>query len=1078
MNTVEFTWNRIILRLSNPLDWPTAQRITGKVNELTPGSYELSLSTQNMQRILRYFDGPNKPVVVGGQQHLDKLREKLRLFKQWRDGVQAVNSQERYPVESNGKFIPYAHQSKIIGIYEKNPLTPVAADCFLPGTLIRLNNIYRPIEEAKIGDNITTLNGEAFAEQLHDRNYCGEIIAIKTNSGFFPLKVTPEHQFYILRRKKCIIKSRGKNTLCSIECSRTCPSKEALKPHQEYKIELVKASDLTVDDCLLFDSTLKDSVNIVPGISSSLLDGYLKIIGYWLAEGWYVKGRKGNRYCLGFGFHKDEEETLVADLIGTAEMMGLRCRIDKSKDSKNVVCLYIHGKEFVNFVHSNFGEYSHDKRVPEWFHHLSNEKKMILIRAAIRGDGTINTNPAEAHNLFRNSENIRYATVSYNLASAFRDAFLSMGIRCSSMTEAPKIDKKGVPHKRCFRILVSRRFMHLFGYEVQKIRKDLRQVFHREGGKRYTLLPIRKITIECYEGKVYNLTSSGHDSYLTDAGVSKNCGTGKTGSTARAIELALSQREITPGKILVSAPLSILETSWMKDIKQFTNLRAAILWTPEGNAKVFGEEKKTITDYGIKPLNAVTVKNKTGIRWVNRFSNQILERITALDGPKANWEQYQIKWKVGITLEGEEISFGPVIGRTQRTEKTREQFIRNQLARTDVDVFLINHDGVRIYEEILKEAEFEWVIVDESTKIKNPQSNVSKAHVDISWKCKRRAILSGTPNPNGFVDLWQQYYFLDRGLTLEPSLKDYLYEYFKPVIVGYVKTPGGKKEAVRYEIRDEERKQALISRLRASGIFIEQRDCIDLPPRVDQIRAVHMTDDQERAYSEMMIELMAELVDRKTNTSVQVDAVNVLSKIMKLRQITSGFLADREENLVKLSDNPKFHDLDDYIEELGGKKLVISCQFQEEIKTLLSRYKDFGAKAIYGGVTDPRVRAEYIQEFQEKDSCRIIILQPKAASHGITLTAAAHLVFLSLDYNFEHYYQVAKRIERIGQKNSMFITHSVARFQDGEPTIDEQLIEILKEKSENRNALFNPTAATEVADRLTSAIIQQVERRK
>lgn len=576
--------------------------------------------------------------------------------------------------------------------------------------------------------------------------------------------------------------------------------------------------------------------------------------------------------------------------------------------------------------------------------------------------------------------------------------------------------------------------------------------------------------------------------------VCADCGTGKTGSTGRAIEEVLRTGEVRSGKILVSAPLSILETSWADDLRSFTHLRFSTLWTPISNRTVLGAEKIDLGAAGdeSKPAFAVTTKSKTGVRYRHNLTGRIKERLDALDGDPKNWTKYQANWKVAVMLDGTEQPFGRITGRTTVTERTRENYVLEQLARKDVDLYLINHDGVRIYREILKQHKFEWLVVDESTKIKNPEAEVTQAHIDISWDCVRRNALSGTPNPNGFIDLWSQFFFLDRGLTLEPIMKDFLYEYFKPVVVGVTNTAAGPKNQVKYELRGENERKALVDRVRSVGIFINQRDCLDLPPRQNLRRIAYMTAEQERAYDDMAIHLVAELRDVETGKSVRADAVNSLAKIMKLRQITSGFLSNREGELVAMSSNPKFNDLEDFLEDIGYQKIVVACQFREEIKILLDRYKHLGARAVMGGISVAD-RNQTIRDFQTTDTCNMIIVQPKAAGHGITLVRSPYFWFQSLDYNFELYYQVAKRIERIGQKGgfmpdengmiaadavpSIFVNHSLARYSDNEATIDEDLYEIMQMKNGDRNALFSPQDAHEIADILTQRLIERTERR-
>jgi SNF2 family DNA or RNA helicase len=534
-----------------------------------------------------------------------------------------------------------------------------------------------------------------------------------------------------------------------------------------------------------------------------------------------------------------------------------------------------------------------------------------------------------------------------------------------------------------------------------------------------------------------------------------SCGLGKTGSTARAVELMIERGEVQKGKVLVSAPLSILYSSWMDDIQKFTSLRADVLWSHKPNKTKLGEKERLGRHERTNPPEgALVIKKKEHVAYYSRETKRLKLKATALDQAETQWTKYRVSYSVALDADGNETPFGDIYGRTASKENTKNLYLQERLSNSDTDVFLINHDGVRIYEDILTQHGFEWVIVDESTKIKSHEAKVTQAHLAISENAKRRNILSGTPNPNGFQDLWSQFYFLDRGLTLGTSMKDYLAEYFVPKVSGYYKLPNGvRKEAVTYIIASEQDRNALVGAVKAPGIYLEQRDCIDLPPRTDMTRAVIMTPEQEAAYTAMEDNLVAELEDSQTKSSIQVEAVNTLSKIMKLRQITSGFLLDTSSGGKAKISSPKLEDLDDLLEELGDQKLVVACQFREEIEQLLSRYKKHGVAAVYGGVSLEE-RTQAISDFQKTDKVRVMVLQPQAAAHGITLTAASYMVFLSLDYNFEFYYQTAKRIERIGQRSPIFVIHSVARFADGSATIDEDLMHILGSKNRDRNALF------------------------
>lgn len=555
-----------------------------------------------------------------------------------------------------------------------------------------------------------------------------------------------------------------------------------------------------------------------------------------------------------------------------------------------------------------------------------------------------------------------------------------------------------------------------------------------------------------------------------------DCGTGKTGSMLRAIELAIANKEINKGKTLISSPLSILQASWADDAKKFTNLSYKVLWTNITNKTKKVGSPILIKDLGSDPPGALTIKKKKKMMWVNGDKLLDVKKLDAFTEAEGGWFRAEVSFKEAIMPDGSKIMCGPAVAQVTEKDNTREDWIREAL-KADVDIFLINHDGVRIYEDILKQHKFEMVVVDESTKIKSIQSQITQSHIDISWDAKRRVILSGTPNPNGFIDLWSQFYFLDRGLTLFSTLKDFRHAYFNPIRMGHF----GGHDAVKWEIK-EDKKQELIDLVKDSSIFLKQRDCVDLPPITDLNREVMMTSEQSKIYKKMEEELVAEFLDHKSGSNVMVEAMNTLSKLLKLRQITSGFVGHSGGQVASITstfDNPKFGELDDFIEELQGQKLVVACQFREEIHHLLTRYSGrYGIAAIYGDEPLAR-RTENINKFQQTNEIQIMVLQPQAAAHGITLTEAHYFVFLSLDYNFEYYYQTRKRIERIGQKNSMFVYHFLAKTDKGKQTIDHDLMWVLKMKSVDRDSLFNETTdILQTAEDLKNRLIERVKSNK
>ena len=225
-------------------------------------------------------------------------------------------------------------------------------------------------------------------------------------------------------------------------------------------------------------------------------------------------------------------------------------------------------------------------------------------------------------------------------------------------------------------------------------------------------------------------------------------------------------------------------------------------------------------------------------------------------------------------------------------------------------------------------------------------------------------------------------------------------------------------------------------------------------------------------------ELVAQLLDVDKNESVTSEASNRLAQIMRLRQITSGFLVGQNDERIALTKNPKYEECDNLLEEIGpDKKVIIVGQFREEIEGLLHRYKSRNAMAIYGDTDKSQIKP-MIDRFQNDDVSQIMIVNPAAAAHGITLTRAHYMIIVSLSYNMEHYFQVIKRMERIGQKNRMVLYHLLALLNDGTPTMDEDLVEILRIKQIGRDSLFNTTQNVELdEDDIAKQLEQKLIRR-
>jgi SNF2 family DNA or RNA helicase len=370
--------------------------------------------------------------------------------------------------------------------------------------------------------------------------------------------------------------------------------------------------------------------------------------------------------------------------------------------------------------------------------------------------------------------------------------------------------------------------------------------------------------------------------------------------------------------------------------------------------------------------------------------------------------------------------------------KTKQK--RLQRLETDADVYIASFSLVRIMEKELRKKRFRTIIVDESTKIKNPQSRTFRSLKEISWKADRRYVMSGTPAPNGPLDLWSQFYFVDEGMTLEPSIVDFRHEYFTRISVG--------SDGAGFWVPKRNMARKIYTMIEPRSIRFKSSECLDLPEQTFVIRECGMNKEQARVYNDMVEHLFVQLEDGETVT-----ARIALSRLMKLREITGGFVITDRGEPKEIGKNPKACELDDLLEQIMASeehKGLIWIQYRWEARTLIQRYrKKYGAAGLYGDLSQG-VKDANIDRFLEDPKSRLLICHPQSAAHGLTLTVASYSIYYSLSHNFEEYYQSSKRIHRPGQKRPTFYYFLVC-----ENTVDQSLLTCIQDKKNMQDLLID-----------------------
>ena len=334
--------------------------------------------------------------------------------------------------------------------------------------------------------------------------------------------------------------------------------------------------------------------------------------------------------------------------------------------------------------------------------------------------------------------------------------------------------------------------------------------------------------------------------------------------------------------------------------------------------------------------------------------------------------------------------------------------------------------------EALQEYDADLIICDESQRIKTHDAEQSKALHKLGDQARYKLILSGTPVQNNAIDIYSQYRFLDSTIFGENFYK---FRNRYSVMGGF-----NRKQIVGYKDLD-----GLIKKEHSIAFRITKNEAIDLPEQTFETRRVHFSKKEQDLYNRIKRDSYAEL-----DSGGQITATTVLTKLLRLQQLTGGFLVKDDASKPEQVSRAKLDALSDIIEDYvigSGKKLVIFARFIAEVKAiidLVTKLLPRGMKqvAIYGDIKKED-RGDIVKQFQEDPSTTVFIGQIDTAGTGITLTAADTCVYYSKNFNYATYSQSLSRIHRIGQRNiCTYIDLEVDK------TIDELISQSLAKKED------------------------------
>lgn len=336
------------------------------------------------------------------------------------------------------------------------------------------------------------------------------------------------------------------------------------------------------------------------------------------------------------------------------------------------------------------------------------------------------------------------------------------------------------------------------------------------------------------------------------------------------------------------------------------------------------------------------------------------------------------------------------------------------------------------------------MVLDESHKIKSPSGKAANMIVSMRDDVRYRLILTGTPitKAKRAYDIYMQFQFLNPDRFKEyPTLAD-----FKDHFGRWAQASGPRPFPIYKGPRNM---QELHRKMRMDGVVVKREDCFDLPPREDLVKFVDLGPSRA-AYDQMAEEMIAELED-----GTLTEASIALVQQLRLTQITSGFATNVDHQISRFGFE-KADALKELLDEHweNGQKVVIAARWKADLSLIEDMSEELGFEVypIRGGISRTESDQNVIS-FRETSEPAVCVIQPAAASLGIDLSTASHMIWYSHTPSWVNYTQACDRIAL--SRNSTTFTHLIAQ-----GTVDEALLQTLKEDGEVADTIMsNPRQA-------------------
>ena len=387
---------------------------------------------------------------------------------------------------------------------------------------------------------------------------------------------------------------------------------------------------------------------------------------------------------------------------------------------------------------------------------------------------------------------------------------------------------------------------------------------------------------------------------------------------------------------------------------------------------------------------------------------------------EATWQREAAKWD-----NLRHLRFATVLGSTRQ---------RIKALLSPADIWIINRENVTwLVDYYLNDWPFDMVVIDESSSFKSHSATRFKSLASIRSHIQRIVELTGTPSPNGLMDLWSQIYLLDRGERLGKYYTHFRDRYFDP-------GRRGRDVIYQYDPKDGAA-DAVLSRISDICISMKASDYLQLPDCIVHDIPVELDAKAKKAYNELEKKMVLSLPDG------DIDVASAAALSNKLQQLANGALYD-DDHQVHLVHDCKIEAFMELIEQLHGQHALVFYNFKHDKDRLMEAL----AKSKL------RVR-EFTGAKEEVDwnagKIDVLLAHPASTAYGLNLQDGGHhIIWFGLNWSLELYQQANKRLHRQGQKELVIIHQLICT-----GTRDEDLVEALGDKDASQEKVLESLKA-------------------